>query len=158
MKSALALGLAFAATLAAAQLTPEQMKALRERANQPAPAIDVREFDGRYEASLPERIGTTGPMVTVALECAKGACAFFMGEMRESYPKPGNLRLGLYERTKSSLAKMHPGAQLHGCINLPGDARPDGPFACKLDRNVNGKTAVFIVPPGGDDILTLYRR
>lgn len=144
-----------ATTMAAAQLTPEHLKAIRERANLPAPAIAATEFDGRYETKMSERIGMPGPLITVALECARGACTFSMGDMRESYTKPGTVRLGLFERTQSQIAQLHPGAKVRGCINLGGDAMPDGPFACRLERDLDGKRVVLLVPPGGDGIMTL---
>ena len=159
MKTALALVAMLTATLASAQFTPEQLKAMRERANLPSPKIDFDEFLGVHEADVPERIGVPNPTVKMVLECSGTSCTLTMGGMRESYSNPGTVRLGLFERTQKSVAQRFAGAQLRGCINLAGDAMPDGPFACKAEGMPGGKQAVLFVPPGppGEEIA-LYPR
>jgi hypothetical protein len=159
MKTALALVAMLTATLASAQFTPEQLKAMRERANRPAPKIGVDEFHGVHEADVPERVGSPDPAMKVVLECSGASCALTMGGTRESYPNPGTVRMGLFERTQNSVAHRFAGAQLRGCINLAGDAMPDGPFACKIEGMPGGKPAVLLVPPGppGEEI-PLYPR
>jgi len=148
-----------ASTLAVAQVSPEQLQAQRNRASQPAPKIEAAEFHGIHEADVPERTGVPGPTTKMVLECAHGACNLLMAGMRENYPKPGLVQMGLFDRTRASVAKRFPGAQLRGCINLPGDQMPDGPLACKLDGLAGGKRAVLLVPPGppGEEIV-LYTR
>jgi hypothetical protein len=159
MKSALALIAMLMATLASAQFTPEQLKAMRERANLPAPKIGFDEFLGVHEADVPERIGIPNPTVKMVLECSGASCTLTLGPTRESYPNPGMVKLGLFERTQKSVARRFAGAQLRGCINLAGDAMPDGPFACKVDGMPDGKESVLLVPPGppGEEI-PLYSR
>ena len=159
MKSALALVSMLVAALASAQFTPEQMKAMRERANLPAPKIGFDEFLGVHEADVPERIGSPNPTVKIVLECSGASCTLTFGADRESYPNPGMVKLGLFERTEKSVAQRFAGARLRGCINLAGDARPDGPFACKVDGMPDGKDSVLLVPPGppGGEI-PLYSR
>ncbi|WP_460837202.1 hypothetical protein [Noviherbaspirillum agri] len=134
--------------LASAQLTPEKMKAMRERANIPAPTIDFDEFRGAYEADVPERIGIPSPTIKMTLECSDTSCTLTMGGARESYPNPGTPRLGLFERTKNSVGQRFAGSKLRGCINLAGDTRPDGPFACKVEITPGGEQVVLLVPPG----------
>jgi hypothetical protein len=148
LKPALALVAMLMATLASAQFTPEQLKAMRERANLPAPKIGFDEFHGVHEADVPERVGIPNPTVKMVLECSGTSCTLMMGGMRESYPNPGTVRLGLFERTQKSVAQRFAGAQLRGCINLAGDAIPDGPFACKVEGMPDRKQAVLLVPPG----------
>ncbi|MES2263741.1 MAG: hypothetical protein V4724_34925 [Pseudomonadota bacterium] len=159
VKPALALVAMLMATLAWAQLTPEQLKAMRERANLPAPTIDFHEFHGVYEADVPERVGIPSPTMKMVLECSGTSCTLTVDGKREMYPNPGTPRLGLFERTKRSVAKRFAGAQMHGCINLAGDAMPDGPFACKLENMLEGKSVLLLVPPGppGEEI-PLYPR
>lgn len=159
MKPALALVAMLMATLASAQFTPEQLKAMRERENLPAPKIGFDEFRGVHEADVPERVDIPNPTVKMVLECSGTSCTLTMGDMRESYPNPGTVRLGLFERTRKSVAQRFAGAQLRGCINLAGDAMPDGPFACKVEGMPGGKQAVLLVPPGppGEEI-PLYSR
>jgi len=159
MKPALALIAMLMSTLASAQFTPEQLKAMREHANLPAPKIDFDEFHGVHEADVPERVGIPNPTVKMMLECSGTSCTLTMGGTRQSYPNPGTVRLGLFERTQKSVAQRFTGAQLRGCINLAGDAMPDGPFACKVEGMPGGKQAVLLVPPGppGEEI-PLYPR
>src|SRR5216110_3244565 len=102
MKSALALVAMLTATLASAQFTPEQLKAMRERANLPAPKIGFDEFLGVHEADVPERVGSPSPTVKMVLECSGASCVLTMGKVRQSYPTPGTVKLGLSERTEKS--------------------------------------------------------
>ena len=148
MKAAVVLVAMLTPTLASAQYTPEQLKAMREHANLPAPKIAFDEFQGVHEADVPERVGIPNPTVKMVLECSSTSCTLTMGDMRESYANPGTVRLGLFERTQKSVAQRFAGAQLRGCINLAGDVMPDGPFACKVGGMPGGKQAVLLVPPG----------
>jgi hypothetical protein len=159
MKSTFALVAMLMASLASAQFTPEQLKVMRERANLPAPKIAFGEFLGAHEADVPERVGIPNPTVKMVLECSGASCTLTLGAARESYPNPGMVKLGLFERTQKSVAQRFAGAQLRGCINLAGDAMPDGPFACKVDGMPDGKESVLLVPPGppGEEI-PLYSR
>src|SRR6185369_2583049 len=135
--------------LVSAQLTMEQLKERNERARIPMPKFSFEAFQGAHEADVPERVGIPNPTTKVVLECSGTSCALTMGEMRQSYPYPGaTVQTGLFERTRISVAERFAGAQLRGCINLAGDAMPDGPFACKIEGMPGGKHAVLIVPPG----------
>lgn len=147
------------APFALAQLTPEQFKAASERNRLPAPAIAFNELLGVHEAELPERIGIPTPTVKMRLECASNSCRLTLGNGTERYLTLGTVRLGLFERTKRSIAQRFAGARLRGCLNLAGDEMPDGPFACKVDGMLGSQQLVLIVPPGppGDEIL-LYRK
>jgi hypothetical protein len=129
------------ATVAWAQFTPEQLQAMRERASRPAPNIGFDEFLGMHEADVPERVGIPNPAVKMVLECSGTSCMLAVGAMREHYPNPGTVRLGLFERTQKSVARRFAGAQLRGCMNLAGDAMPDG------------KQSVLLVPPGEEVLL-----
>ena len=159
MKPALALVAMLMATPAFAQFTPEQIEAARQRGSLPAPKIRFDEFLGVHEADIPERVGIPNPTAKMVLECSGISCTLTIGGMRQSYPNPGTVRLGLFERTQNSVAQRFAGAQLRGCINLGGDAMPDGPFACKVDGMPGGKQPVLLVPPGppGEEI-PLYPR
>jgi len=134
--------------LASAQLTPEQLKAMRERASLPAPRIGFDELNGVHEADVPERVGIPHPTMKMVLECSGTSCTLMVGGMRQDYPNPGTAKLGLFERTQKSVAQRFAGAQLRGCINLGGDPMPDGPFACKVEGMPGGKQTVLLVPPG----------
>lgn len=136
------------ANLASAQFTPEQLKAMRERDNLPAPTIDFREFHGVYEADVPKRIGVPSPTMKMVLDCSGTSCSLTVDGQRVSYPNPGIPKLGLFNRTKKSLEERFKGAQLRGCINLAGDTMPDGPFACKLEKMPGDNHALLLVPPG----------
>jgi hypothetical protein len=95
----------------------------------------------------------------MVLECSGTSCTLTIDDMVESYPNVGAVRWGLFERTRKSVAQRFAGAQLRGCINLAGDAMPDGPFACKVEGIPGGKKAVLLVPPGppGEEV-PLYSR
>jgi len=148
IKPTLALVAMLTATLASAQVTPEQLKATHDHDNLPAPTIDFREFHGVYEADVPERVGVPSPTTKMVLECSGTSCTLTVDGAREIYPKPETPRLGLFERTKKSVAERFTGARLRGCINLAGDTMPDGPFACKLENMPGGKQVLLLVPPG----------
>jgi hypothetical protein len=159
VKPTLALVAMSMATIASAQFSPEQLKAMRERDNLPAPTIDFREFHGVFEADVPKRIGVPSPSMKMVLECSGTSCSLTVDGQRVSYPNPGTPRFGLFNRTKQSVENRFTGAQLRGCINLAGDTMPDGPFACKLENIPDGKQVLLLVPPGppGGEI-PLYSR
>ena len=148
MKIVLGLVAMLTGNSASAQFTPDQLKAMRERANLPGPTMRFEEIRGVHEADVPERVGIPTPTIKMVLECSDASCTLTLGEDRQRYPTPGIVRLGLFERTQKSVAQRFPGSRLVGCINLAGDAMPDGPFACKLQGMPGGKEAVLLVPPG----------
>src|SRR3954467_7135726 len=86
---ALALLAMLMSPLASAQLTSEQLKALRERASLPAPRIGFDELHGVHEADVPERVGIPHPTMKMVLECSGTSCKLLVGGMRQDYPNPG---------------------------------------------------------------------
>ena len=69
----------------------------------PPPANPV-DFDGAYEADLPETVGKSAPMVGATLRCKDGTCTFAMGkDSKEVYDKLGSIHPSHYSQAKFAL-------------------------------------------------------
>ena len=136
----------------------------------PPPANPV-DFDGAYEADLPETVGKSAPMVGATLRCKDGTCTFAMGkDSKEVYDKLGSINPSHYSQAKFALAyaKEHKAnaseeaphlsalldsdSNLYSCVDLgyinprfPGADMPGLTILCKLDRNPWKKPVVLLM-------------